>query len=56
MSAITNSFYVEEAEEIEVYNILRTLKDDKSAGIDKIRPKDVKQNAEKFKKNSYRFS
>ena len=43
---IWNSFYLEYTSETEIFNILRKLQVNKGAGIDGIRPKDLKENAE----------
>lgn len=44
-TSISNSIYVENTTEIEIFNILKTLNVKKGAGIDAIRAKDLKNNA-----------
>lgn len=45
---IQNTIYVEQANELEILNILKSLNSNKGAGADAIRPKDIKLNAEQL--------
>lgn len=47
---IQNSIYIQETNEIEIFNILNSLNVKKGAGVDGIRPKDIRFNAEELTK------
>lgn len=47
-TTLQNSLYLEQVNENEIYNILKTLNIKKGAGLDHIRPKDLRNNADIF--------